>query len=78
MVFLEAEDLNRIQPGDQLTVADVASSLRTGEKILRIFNETQRSRFDVTIDLDDKERKFVVSGGRLNWFRQKQGKQAIS
>jgi aconitate hydratase len=63
MIFLRTEDLIRMQPGDQLMV---------------ILNETQRSRFDVAIDLDDKERKFVIFGGRLNWFRQKQGRKGVS
>jgi aconitate hydratase len=78
MIFLRTEDLIRMQPGDQLMVEDVATSLKNGERTLRILNETQRSRFDVAIDLDDKERKFVIFGGRLNWFRQKQGRKGVS
>jgi hypothetical protein len=78
MIFLKTEDLIRMQPGDQLMVEDVATSLKNGERTLRILNETQRSRFDVAIDLDDKERKFVIFGGRLNWFRQKQGRKGVS
>ena len=78
MVFLEAEDLKKIHIGDQLVVANVVTSLTKGERTLTIVNETQGLQCDVVVDLDDKEREFVVSGGRLNWFRQKQGRQANS
>ena len=51
-------------------VVDAASSVKKGEKILQVLNETKQTRFDVALDLDPAEREVVLSGGRLNHFRK--------
>jgi aconitate hydratase len=78
MVFKGPEDLKAIATGDQLVVAGAAGSVIKGNRTLCIVNETQGTTFDVGIDLDDKQRDILVSGGRLNLFRQKQGQQRPS
>lgn len=68
MVLSRTEDLERIQPGDQLIVEDAVSSVRSDKAILRVVNATQGNSFDVSINLDEKERVVVVAGGLLNHF----------
>jgi hypothetical protein len=47
----------------------VASALKEGKTTLSVLNETQGRTFEVCIDLDEREREFVLAGGRLNHFR---------
>jgi aconitate hydratase len=69
MQFLRPEDLAHVQPCDRLTMEGVASALKEGETTLSVLNETQGRMFEVCIDLDEREREFVLAGGRLNHFR---------
>lgn len=73
MILQGPEELERIQVGDHLLISGAAGLVLNGEKTLRVLNETKGAAFDVMVDLDDEERKILVSGGRLNYFRQKQG-----
>lgn len=75
MLFKRPEDLKRIHAGNQLVVAGAGRFVIEGKGTLRVLNDTQGTTFDVVIDLDDKEREVLVSGGRLNHFRQKQDHQ---
>jgi aconitate hydratase len=69
MTFSRPEDLDRIQPGDQMVVNGVADSVKKGKRALHILNATQGYGLDVDIQLDERERNIVVAGGRLNHFR---------
>jgi aconitate hydratase len=68
MTFSRPEDLDRIQPGDQMVVNGVADSVKKGKRALHILNATQGYGLDVDIQLDERERNIVVAGGRLNHF----------
>jgi len=69
MRFVRPEDLEHVQPCDRLTMEGVASALKEGKTTLSVLNETQGRMFEVCIDLDEREREFVLAGGRLNHFR---------
>ena len=71
MIFAQAKDKERIQPGDELWVQDSAHGVRSGKGHLQVTDRTHGFSFDVHLDLDPRERSVVVSGGRLNQFRQK-------
>jgi aconitate hydratase len=71
MTFLRPEDLEQVQPCDRLIIEAVASGLKEGQTRLRVMNETQGRTFEVGIDLDERERAFILAGGRLNHFKLK-------
>lgn len=70
MTLMRDEDLEQIQPGDQLVVDDVITSMKNGET-LRVANKTRNSTFDVRIDLNQREKDIILAGGLLRFLRRK-------
>jgi aconitate hydratase len=69
MTFVTDAELEKIQPGDQLTIEGVLRSLKNG-RALRVLNTTRGRAFEVHIDLDRREKDVVVAGGLLEFVRQ--------
>jgi len=70
MTLMRDEDLEQIQPGDQLVIDDVITSMKNGET-LRVANKTRNSTFDVRIDLNQREKDIILAGGLLRFLRQR-------
>lgn len=70
LTFMADKDLEEVQPGDQLVIDDVITSMKNGET-LRVVNKTRNSTFEVHIDLDQREKDVVLAGGLLRFLRQK-------
>jgi len=68
MTFITDDELEQIQPGDQLVIEGVKRSLKNG-RTLRVLNTTQGSTFKVRIDLNPREKDVVMAGGLLEFHR---------
>ncbi|MBW2108401.1 MAG: aconitate hydratase [Deltaproteobacteria bacterium] len=77
MIIENPKDLAAIEQADRLVADGVTAAVKGGRTRLQILNATRGTFFDVSIELDDHERQVVVSGGRLNHFRRKQGDPAF-
>jgi len=69
MLLSTSEEREGIRPGDELVIEGVATSIKTGKTSVRVGNRTREKSFEVSIDLDDRERKIVLAGGLLNLVR---------
>ena len=69
MILSTSEEREGIRPGDELVIEGVATSIKTGKTSVRVGNRTREKSFEVSIDLDDRERKIVLAGGLLNLVR---------
>lgn len=70
MTFMTDDELQQVQPGDQLIIEDVARSLKN-DRTLRVLNTTRANSFEVRIDLDRREKDVVMAGGLLRFLRQR-------
>jgi aconitate hydratase len=64
LTFKNSEDYERIQPGDELEIADTARDFRRSEFV--VVNQTQRSEFMVVHNLTSRQVDIVLHGGLLN------------
>lgn len=69
MLLSTSEEREGIRPGDELVIEGAATSIKTGKTSVRVGNRTRKKSFEVSIDLDDRERKIVLAGGLLNLVR---------
>ena len=69
MILSTSEEREGIRPGDELVIEGVATSIKIGKTSVRVGNRTRKKSFEVSIDLDDRERKIVLAGGLLNLVR---------
>ncbi|BES70289.1 aconitate hydratase [Marinobacter nanhaiticus D15-8W] len=66
--FAKADDLDRIEQGDELTFADLAQTLVSGGKITAKSN--RGGAFEFTHDLSERQIKMILKGGLLNMMRE--------
>ncbi len=65
LTFKDAGDYDRIQPGDELEIADTARELRRGE--FAVANHTRNREFKVVHNLTSRQMEIVLRGGLLNF-----------
>jgi aconitate hydratase len=65
LIFKNAEDYDRIQPGDQLQIAEAHDQLRKSE--MHVVNTTGQKTFAVCHSLTSRQVEIVLSGGLLNY-----------
>jgi aconitate hydratase len=65
LTFKNSEDYEKIQPGDELEIADTAGDFRQSEFV--VVNKTQRSEFMVVHNLTSRQVDIVLHGGLLNY-----------
>ena len=70
LVFQNEEDYQRIQPGDELIITDAPGKVMGGD-IFEMENKTRGYRFNVILDVSERLKKILVSGGLLNYTREK-------
>ena len=68
MTFITDDELEQIQPGDQLVIEGVKRSLKNSTA-LRVLNTTRGRAFEVRIDLDPREKDVIMAGGLLEFLR---------
>lgn len=65
LIFKKAEDYDRIQPGDELQIAEAHDQLRKPE--MHVVNTTRQQTFAVCHSLTPRQVEIVLSGGLLNY-----------
>jgi aconitate hydratase len=71
LIFKDPEEYPRTRQEDRLRIADLSAGIRK-EAFLKMENVTQQRTFEVSLDLDPRERKILLAGGLLNYTRQSQ------
>jgi aconitate hydratase len=69
LVFKDPAEFETIQPGDQLRLSHLRSSLRV-DGFLKIENITQQRTFEVSHGLNQREIDILLAGGLLNYTRE--------
>ncbi|MEW6067365.1 MAG: aconitate hydratase [Nitrospirota bacterium] len=64
MQFNNMDDYEKSEQGDKLIIEDIKKSL-TGEQKYRIYNLTKNYTFEVSSNLNDREKEIILSGGLL-------------
>jgi aconitate hydratase len=71
LIIKDHEEYSRSRQGDRLRIAGLSAGIRN-ETVLKVENVTQQRAFEVSLDLDPREREIVLAGGLLNYTRQSQ------
>jgi aconitate hydratase len=72
LTFKNAKDYDRLEPGDELIIKNVTSSLKKGEG-MEVENKTRGFSFPVSYELSDRQVKILLAGGLLNYTKKAQG-----
>jgi aconitate hydratase len=65
MTFTNPADHERIDQGDVLQISDVRTLIEQGAAQLTVRNATKGTTFTVTLSLNQRERDYLLSGGKL-------------
>jgi len=68
LAFVDAADYDRIEPGDELTVRDVAAAVESGDQVT-VSDVTQGFDFTCLVSLAPRQRQILTAGGLLNFTR---------
>ncbi|MFZ3137907.1 MAG: aconitate hydratase [Thermodesulfovibrionales bacterium] len=64
LLFKNAEDYEKVEKGDRLVIRDIKNSL-IGNQSYTIYNQTKTYSFEVSSQLNDREKEIILSGGLL-------------
>ena len=64
LLFKNPEDDVKVEKGDRLIMKDLKSSL-TGNQSYRVYNKTKDYTFEVSSQLNEREKEIIISGGLL-------------
>lgn len=64
LLFKNTEDYEKVEKGDKLIIQDIKKSL-TGNQFYIIHNQTKNYSFEVSSQLNDREKEIILSGGLL-------------
>lgn len=70
MVFADPADAERIAKGDRLEVPDIRRHIENGAETFRVRNATKGYEFTVKVDLNARDRQYLLAGGRLAHTKQ--------
>jgi len=65
MVFADPKDYDTIAQGDIVEVPGIREHLMGPEAGFTVHNKTRGTKFLVTVDLNERERRFILAGGKL-------------
>jgi len=68
LTFVKASDYDRIEPGDELVIADTDSAVAS-VKTVSVKNVTRGFDFKCNVALAPRQRKILTAGGLLNYTR---------
>jgi aconitate hydratase len=69
--FQNDADYDRLNPGDELEIADARRSVQNGHQV-RVRNVTQGYEFTAEHDLTPRQVAIALAGGLLNYVRSSQ------
>ncbi len=70
LTFVDIEDYDWIEFGDELAIDDVRALIERGDTNIAVRNVTKGKTFAVTHTLTDRARQVLLAGGMLNFVRQ--------
>ncbi|MBQ7580361.1 MAG: aconitate hydratase [Clostridia bacterium] len=70
LTFVNADDYDRIDQGDELEIKDVRSRIENGEP-LSLTNLTKNEEYDLFYEFSDRQRDMMLEGGLLNYTKAK-------
>ncbi len=70
MLFADPADYDRVSQDDELEIAGVREGILQGAKTLAVRNITKGTSFTVRVDVSQRERIYLVAGGRLAHVKQ--------
>jgi aconitate hydratase len=69
LLFRNAEDYEKVEKGDRLVFQGAKNTL-TGNQSYSIYNKTKNYTFEVSSQLNDREKEIVLSGGLLPFTKK--------
>ena len=75
--FKNKEDYDKFTLGDEIEIPDLIERLRKGEDIV-VINKTTGEEIVCTYNLTPIQKEILIAGGRLNYIKNKQKKQATA
>ncbi len=70
MVFADPADLDRLSKGDRLEISNVRRHIESGATTFPVRNVTKGYEFTVKVDLNARDRRYLLAGGRLAHTKQ--------
>ncbi len=65
MTFVDPADAEKISKGDRLEIPNVRRHIESGAETLLVRNATKGYDFTVKVDLNARDRRYLLAGGRL-------------
>jgi aconitate hydratase len=65
LVFADPRDYDLIGQGDDVEIPGIRAHLEGPEAGFPVHNLTKSTKFLVTVDLNPRERRFILAGGKL-------------
>jgi aconitate hydratase len=70
LTFKDPDEFERVQQGDQLRIKGIRERLK-GNGFLKVENVTKERVFEVSDGLNQREKEVLLSGGLLNYTRDR-------
>lgn len=70
LLFISDEDYFKIEQGDRILIQDIVEGIK-GNQRFRIENKTKNYTFEVSSNLNEKERELILNGGLLPYIKAK-------
>ncbi|MCL2088651.1 MAG: aconitate hydratase [Oscillospiraceae bacterium] len=72
LTFVNPDDYNNIELGDQLELGNILSEIKNGSEIT-MRNTTKNTCITLTSSLGERDREIIIAGGALNYIRETLG-----
>lgn len=69
LTFVNKEDYQLIDQGDQLEIQGIRKALSGKETTVKVINTTKKKEFQATFDLSERDKKIILAGGSLNYIK---------
>jgi len=69
MVFADPRAYEGIDQGDELEIPEVRARLESSATRFTVRNKTRGTTFEVTVDLNPRERRYILAGGKLAFVK---------
>ncbi|MDI3310743.1 MAG: aconitate hydratase [Thermoanaerobacterium sp.] len=70
LTFANEDDYDKIDEGDVLKIADAVNQVMSKDKIV-VENVTKGYKFEVDLNVTDRNREILIEGGLINYVRKK-------
>lgn len=70
LLFIFDEDYFKVEQGDRILIQDIVEGIK-GNQQFRVKNKTKNYTFEVSSNLNDKEKELILNGGLLPYIKAK-------